>query len=123
MKERFLSLRALGLHFSLILWLAMCVTAAWWQVGRAASGNALSYLYAIEWPVFAVLGVVGWWGLLHIEKPTEEEEAARREYEEKMRLEAAAARVVDAVFEPEDDTLAAYNNYLAGLAEPPHKGA
>jgi len=29
----------------------------WWQVSRASAGNALSWGYAIEWPVFA--GFVG----------------------------------------------------------------
>ncbi len=68
----------------------MCVVADWWQVGRAFGGNSLSFLYAIEWPCFAVLGLFGWWQLLHVEKPTEDQELARREFEERMRAEAAA---------------------------------
>lgn len=32
----------------------------WWQIGRAAGGNALSWAYAIEWPVFAGFVVFMW---------------------------------------------------------------
>lgn len=32
----------------------------WWQLGRAAAGNALSWAYAFEWPVFAGFVVFMW---------------------------------------------------------------
>jgi hypothetical protein len=32
----------------------------WWQIGRAASGNALSWAYAVEWPVFAGFVIFMW---------------------------------------------------------------
>jgi len=32
----------------------------WWQIGRAAGGNALSYGYSIEWPFFAAFVVFMW---------------------------------------------------------------
>jgi hypothetical protein len=48
-------------------WHAFVVCAAlgmlWlgeWQFHRAESGNALSWAYTFEWPVFAVFGVVFW---------------------------------------------------------------
>jgi hypothetical protein len=31
-----------------------------WQFRRALGGNALSWAYTFEWPVFAVFGVVFW---------------------------------------------------------------
>jgi hypothetical protein len=31
-----------------------------WQFHRAMSGNALSWAYTFEWPIFAVLGVAFW---------------------------------------------------------------
>jgi hypothetical protein len=31
-----------------------------WQFHRAEGGNALSWAYTFEWPVFAVFGVVFW---------------------------------------------------------------
>jgi DNA-binding transcriptional regulator of glucitol operon len=99
----------------------MCVLAAWWQVGRAFGGNSLSFLYAIEWPCFAVLGFFGWWALLQVEKPTEDQEVARREYEDRMRAEALAARETAATLGEEDPQLAAYNDHLAELSTAPKK--
>ncbi|MBU6515592.1 MAG: hypothetical protein KGL23_05665 [Acidobacteriota bacterium] len=121
MRAKFLSPRALVVHAALVAWLTMCVLAAWWQVGRAFGGNSLSFLYAIEWPCFAVLGFFGWWAMLHVERPTEEDEAARREYEERMRAEALAAREAVATRGEEDPQLAAYNDHLARLSVAPKK--
>ena len=119
MKSKYLSRRAIVLHICLLLWVTMCAVAAWWQVSRAVQGNSLSYMYAIECPCFAVLGVLGWYAMLNMEKVTANQEAARREYEEQMRAEARAARAK--VEEPEDPTLAAYNDHLAELATEPKK--
>ena len=118
MRSKYFSLRAIGLHLSLIVWILVCALAAWWQVGRAVQGNSLSYLYAIEWPVIGVLGILGWYSMLNMEKVGEHKERARREYEEKMRADALAAR---RAAEVEDPTLAAYNDHLATLAQQPKK--
>ncbi len=120
MLSKFFSPRALMVHAALVAWLAMCVLAAWWQIGRAIGGNSLSFLYAIEWPCFAVLGVYGWWALLHVEKPTEDQEVARRQYEERMRADALLARSFEED-EREDPQLAAYNDHLADLSTVPRK--
>ena len=37
-----------------MLWLGL------WQFRRAASGNALSWAYTFEWPIFAALGIAFW---------------------------------------------------------------
>ena len=118
-KSKWWSPRAVLLHFALILWVAMCILCAWWQVGRAIQGNTLSYMYSIEWPCFAILGVVGWFALVNAEAPTEDQEAERRAYEERMREQALRARRASA--EGEDPTLAAYNDHLASLATKPRK--
>lgn len=117
--SKYTSPRSLGLHILLVVWIAMCAVAAWWQVGRAIQGNSLSFLYAIEWPVFAVLGVLGWFALLNMERVSDEEIAERRAYEERMRAEARAAREVQAG--GEDPNLAAYNEHLAELSTQPKK--
>lgn len=117
MSSKWLNPRALLLHVTLVGWLGGCTAAAYWQVTRAAEGNALSYLYAIEWPVFGIAGIVGWYALINIEKVTEAQEQARREYEDKMRAEAIQARR-EAEESPE---LAAYNDHLATLAQKPRK--
>ena len=121
MKERYWSRRAIGLHLALVGWVAMCVAAAYWQVGRALEGNGLSYLYAIEWPCFGVLGFFGWWALLHMEKVTEHQELARREYEEKMREQARLARDAEAAELGSDPVLDAYNDHLAEIGQEPKK--
>ncbi len=118
MKSKYLSRRALGIHVALVVWIAICLAAGWWQVNAAIGGNSLSYLYAVEWPAFAVLGVFGWYALLNREKITEHQEKTRKEYEEKMRAEAQLARHVE---EEEDPVLAAYNDHLAEIASRPKK--
>jgi DNA-binding transcriptional regulator of glucitol operon len=118
-KSKYFSGRAFVLHFVLLCWLAMSAVAAWWQVGRAVQGNSLSFLYAIEWPVIGVLGVLGWYALLNLEKVTARQEQERREYEERMRAQARAAR--DASEQAEDPAMAAYNDHLAELSTKPKK--
>ena len=119
MKSKYFSRRALGLHLALATWICVCAVAAWWQVGRAIQGSSLSYFYAIEWPVFGIFGVLGWFALLNLEKATEHQERARREFEEHKRAEARAAR--EAAGELEDPILAAYNDHLAQIAASPKK--
>jgi len=63
-------------HLLMVAIVGGCSYAAWWQWGRAAQGNTLSYLYSIEWPVFAVVAIIGWWQLV-TEKPDDFE--ARQE--------------------------------------------
>ncbi|MGC2484897.1 MAG: hypothetical protein WA359_01460 [Acidimicrobiales bacterium] len=121
MRRKYFSLRAIGLHVALILWITLCALAAWWQVGRAIQGNALSYLYSIEWPLIGILGIVGWYSMLNMEKVSEHKQRAREEYEERMRSEARAARERATQAEGEDPSLAAYNDHLAQLSETPKK--
>jgi hypothetical protein len=106
-------------HALAIVWVTGCVLAAYWQVGRAAQGNSLSYAYAVEWPAFAILGVLGWWGLIHVERVDVDQENERRTYEERMRAEARLAREIEA--DDEDADLAAYNDHLAELAARPRR--
>ena len=42
-----------------------CLAAGWWQATRALGGNALSWVYSVEWPAFAILAIVCWWRLVH----------------------------------------------------------
>jgi len=97
----------------LVVWVVGCGLAAWWQVGRAIGGNQYSYLYAVEWPVFAVAGIFGWWALLHTEPPTEAAREERRAHEQRLR---AAVQTEKRDRATEDPELAAYNDHLAELA-------
>jgi hypothetical protein len=58
---RFLiSPRWLGWHlFAVVAFWGMCWLGDW-QLHRALSGNALSWAYTFEWPLFAVFGAVFW---------------------------------------------------------------
>jgi len=76
-RSKYFSRRALALHLAVIVWVTISAVAGWWQVGRAVQGNSLSFLYSIEWPVIAVLGVLGWFALLNIEKVTESQAKER----------------------------------------------
>ncbi|HEV3187119.1 MAG TPA: hypothetical protein VGZ04_03625 [Acidimicrobiales bacterium] len=119
MRSKYFSRRALALHLAVIVWVTISAVAGWWQVGRAVQGNSLSFLYSIEWPVIAVLGVLGWYALLNIEKVTESQAKEREEYEEMMRAEARAARAAQT--QGEDPELSAYNDHLAKLSHVPKK--
>jgi uncharacterized protein len=57
--------------------------------------------------------------MLNMEKVTEHQEIARREYEENMRAQALAERQASA--DSEDPSLAAYNDHLANLSTAPKK--
>jgi hypothetical protein len=45
-----------------LVWLAVavCLALGWWQAGRAAGGNTLSWAYTFEWPLFAIFAIVLW---------------------------------------------------------------
>jgi DNA-binding transcriptional regulator of glucitol operon len=113
---------------------AVAVLLAWWQLERyEGSGGSFQNLgYTLQWPVFGAFVIYLWWRLLRdASKPetTESAESAGQEAETtestaaepelaSARTEpanAAAARI--AADEKEDPELAAYNRYLAGLAE------
>ena len=53
------------MHITLVLVLALCLAAFWFELRRAIGGNELSWAYVFEWPIFAVFGVYMWWTTLH----------------------------------------------------------
>jgi DNA-binding transcriptional regulator of glucitol operon len=88
----------------------------WWQIGRAAGGNLLSWAYAVEWPVFAGFVVFVW------VKEVRRELAASRPSEDGREHtvfdEPPPLRVTRRVpvhDDSDDEQLAAYNRYLAWL--------
>lgn len=115
MRERWLSRRAILLHLALVVWDPVCLFAFWWQVHRAFDGNGLSYLYSIEWPLFALAGVWAWWQLVHTDPGTVGRAAQRRLAALPQSPVAAPAGPVRHR-EDEDEALSAYNDRLAELA-------
>jgi len=97
----------------------VCLIAGWWQVTRAFDGNGLSYLYSVEWPVFAIVGVWGWWVFIHTD-PGEAGRAGQNKLSAQTpgpSKEEERVQVPTRHLEDEDEALAAYNDRLAALAE------
>jgi DNA-binding transcriptional regulator of glucitol operon len=121
-RQRWFSARALSLHLAVVVWFPGCLVAGWWQVNRAFDGNGLSYLYSVEWPIFALLGVWGWWVLLHADpenvgrRAQEKLAAAAVLADDGPGAAASAAGVPVRNRDEEDEALAAYNDRLAELA-------
>jgi hypothetical protein len=87
----------------LVLCLLICSSAFIFELTRALGGNALSWAYVFEWPLFAGFGTYMWWKLLH---PDE--------------IQTAPAKPKGAAKETtnkDDADLAAWNAYLAELNE------
>jgi hypothetical protein len=98
-----------------------------WQLHRALAGNALSWAYTFEWPLFAGFAVVFW------AKTIRDEFRIRRGEMPDPGAAAAESLPVGVVgsvqastaapAEDEDEELSAYNAYLARLnAEVKHHG-
>ncbi len=139
MLRRFLSPRWLAFHLLVLVLVAVFCALGWWQLRRAAEGNALSFGYALEWPAFAAFTVFVWYRTVRdtvrppLAKPHAEQHAdphagphagppteppAGRSQEAAFTVPVLPARPAPAaVPEDEDSELAAYNRYLASLAE------
>ncbi|NLU80597.1 hypothetical protein HCA58_19940 [Micromonospora sp. HNM0581] len=48
-------------HVAMVVLVISFLGLGWWQLSRAAAGNAISWGYAVEWPVFAGFVVFVWW--------------------------------------------------------------
>ncbi|TCB95789.1 hypothetical protein E0H26_18475 [Micromonospora zingiberis] len=48
-------------HVAMVVLVTSFLALGWWQVSRAAAGNAISWGYAVEWPIFAGFVVFVWW--------------------------------------------------------------
>jgi hypothetical protein len=127
--RRFLTLRWLGLHAAMIVIVTGFLALGWWQLRRAEGGNALSWGYTFEWPLFAGFVVVFWlrtmrdeWREAH--NPGGEQVPAASEVTLPTGIRAAGGAGAGAESaagggaggdEEEDAELAAYNAYLARL--------
>ena len=111
--EVWLSRRALTLHAVVLVvvpgFMALCI----WQLHRALDGNELSWAYVFEWPFFTGYAIYLWWRLVH-ERPRDgcRNPGGRRRVRSRSRVMAP-----EGSDRSEDPELAAYNEYLARLAE------
>jgi hypothetical protein len=102
---------ALRLHATMIAGVALSAGAAWFEWTRALRGHEVAWVYAFEWPLFAVMGIYVWWKLLHGDRPVRRPGAAS----------SASRRATAAVPGSDDPGLAAWQDYLSRLhaADPP----
>jgi hypothetical protein len=116
-----------------LAWHAFAVLAAWgmlwlgdWQFHRAEGGNALSWAYTFECPVFTIFGVV-FWAKTIVDEWRSPGGAAGGPRAGTAALSGPAAvpqlpaaahtpATSDAFDDAEDPELAAYNAYLTGLS-------
>jgi hypothetical protein len=141
--RRFLSPRWLAFHLLVLVLAAAFLGLGWWQLRRATSGNTLSWGYALQWPVFAGFTVFVWYRTLRdtMRPPGSRDSSGHPDGRQRGSDQpggAGAARTAQAaagrrpafpvpdlparpapapVAEDEDPELAAYNRYLAALAE------
>jgi DNA-binding transcriptional regulator of glucitol operon len=117
--RRFLTPRWIAWHLLTIVLVVACLALGWWQIRRAAGGNALSYGYAIEWPVFALFVIFIWSREIRAERRRDRPDG------ETETVPAALAASVPVRPRPvtdegdADPQLRAYNEYLAWLSEDP----
>jgi hypothetical protein len=111
----------LGWHAFVVLAVAGMLALGDWQLHRAEAGNALSWAYTFEWPIFAVFGVVFWIKTIRdeVHPPAQLDPAAAAAVLPEGTRPAAAAGsgpvTADGPVTEEDEELAAYNAYLARL--------
>ena len=93
-----------------------------WQLHRAESGNALSWAYTFEWPIFAVFAVVFWAKTIKDEfHPPAVAEPGTGDVPLPARAvrpggpDGAAVPAGEPTSPEEEADLAAYNAYLARL--------
>jgi hypothetical protein len=109
-----------------LAWHAFAVVAFWgmfwlgdWQLHRALGGNALSWAYVFEWPLFALMGAVFWAKTIRDEyrirtgqvAPPDEVHLPPGAYNADGTTTGSMTGVLE-VYDPE---LASYNAYLARL--------
>jgi hypothetical protein len=112
--------RWLGWH---LLVVASVIGMLWlgdWQLRRAEAGNALSWAYTFEWPLFAIFAVFFWIKTIRDEAHPGEEATPPAAVSLPVGVQQAPAAVAGQEMaepgEPEDPELAAYNAYLARLS-------
>jgi hypothetical protein len=106
----------LAWHVFVIAAVAGMLALGDWQLRRAEAGNALSWAYTFEWPIFAVFAIVFW-----IKTIRDEVHPPQTPAPEEVELPASAGQAAGAGAAAgapggeEDEELAAYNAYLARL--------
>jgi DNA-binding transcriptional regulator of glucitol operon len=119
-KNVWFSRRAVKLHVVILIVVPAFFALCFWQLSRALGGNSLSWAYVFEWPLFAAYAVYMWWRFVH-EPAAEGSPGDTAAADPGGQAAAATADSIPAAETPEelreDADMAAYNDYLAQLAE------
>ena len=122
--RRVLTPRWVLVHVAVVILVVTFLLLGWWQFGRAASGNLLSYGYAVQWPAFAAFLVYVWIKEMRgVLTPPAAAQAPPRPVPPPPPRPPATGNRRPAVAwdDAEDEELAAYNHYLAWLNANPHQ--
>jgi hypothetical protein len=110
----------LGWHVFVILSVVGMLWLGNWQLRRAEAGNALSWAYTFEWPLFAIFAVVFWAKTIRDEVHPPAQAGSRDAVALPGGIPVSppgGSRPPGGDEEPgeDDEELAAYNAYLARL--------
>jgi hypothetical protein len=94
------SMKALRFHVPLVVGVAVCVFAGWFELSRARHGHTIAWVYAFEWPGFAIVGIYMWWRIV-----TNSDDAQTRD--------RSARSPEPEVTAADDPGLAAWQQYLS----------
>jgi hypothetical protein len=111
----------LGWHVFVILSILGMLWLGNWQLHRAESGNALSWAYTFEWPLFAIFALVFWVKTIRdeVHPPAQAEPRDAVALPGGIPTPPPGAPRGPGDEEPgeDDEELAAYNAYLARLTK------
>jgi hypothetical protein len=94
------SLSALRFHVPLVVGVVGCVWAGLFELSRAKHGHTVAWVYAFEWPGFAVAGIYMWWRII-------------TNHDEPRSPRPPRAGGPDHDIAPDDPGLTAWQRYLA----------
>jgi hypothetical protein len=113
--------RWLLVHAGVVILVIAFLALGYWQLGRAANGNLLSFGYAVEWPAFAAFVIYVW--VKEMRKALRSDAVASTDTIARPAAPPRRARTGAAYDDSGDEELAAYNRYLAWLNAHPHASA
>ena len=114
-KRVWFSPRAVKLHAVILVVVPACMALCVWQIYRAIDGNSLSWAYVFEWPLFAGYAIYMWWRFVHEAPEPADAGASGNGYVDTALRSPGGPAAAEAA--QDDAELAAYNDYLARLAE------
>jgi hypothetical protein len=115
--------RWLGWHLLMVVSFWGMLWLGDWQLHRALSGNALSWAYTFEWPLFSCFAVVFWAKTIRDEFRIKRGVLATNPTADPqddlpggaLRAKAVQPATAEAAADEDDEELTAYNAYLARL--------